>query len=188
MRVEGCAIGVNRGILVMATALKLLAAEDLVKRRRCAIAEIPPEDAKLSAAHAYWHAKRRDGLLPAKGDIDILELRPLIGTTHMVDVSDPDPGNYHVRLRGSSVPDDALRKVSNKPLHMCGSKALGESLMEDYAAVAFTGTAAYHQVVALLDYIRHSYSRLILPLAEDGRHVDSLMVCFNRREFSDFSL
>jgi hypothetical protein len=173
---------------VSTAAVKLELLEDVIKRRRVALSEIPPEDATLAAAHAYWEAKRRSGLLPARSDIDILELRPLMGVTHIVDVRDPDPKNYHVRLRGSNVPPDVERKIHNKPLHQCDSKSYGETLMEDYSTVVFTGVPSFHQVVASIDMIRHSYSRLILPLADDGRHVDTLMVCFNRRQFTDLRL
>ncbi len=172
----------------MVTALRLNIIQDVVRRRRVALAEIPPEDAKLAAALAYWQAKRRSGLLPCRKDIDILELRPLIGATHMVDVSDPEPRNYRVRLHGGSVPPDVEKKMHNRPLDQCGSKVMGDTLVEDYGAVAFTGVPSFHQIVMSIDMIRHSYSRLVLPLADDGRKVDSLMVCFNRREFSDFRL
>jgi hypothetical protein len=60
--------------------------------------------------------------------------------------------------------------------------------IEDYGAVAFTGTPAYHHVVALLDFVRYSYSRLILPLADDGRHVNMLMSGIVKRHFDDLRI
>jgi hypothetical protein len=46
----------------------------------------------------------------------------------------------------------------------------------------------YQQIVALVDFIQYSYSRLILPMATDGRTVDGLIICINARKFPDFTI
>ena len=43
-------------------------------------------------------------------------------------------------------------------------------------------------IIAMVDHVKYSYSRLILPLADDGRRVNMLLVCINDRMFDDFSL
>lgn len=172
----------------MSAVVKPVPLEDVVKRRRLSLAEIPTEDAPLAVALAYWRAKKRGGLLPSRSDIDPLQLRPLLGTIHMVDASSGDPGQFRIRLHGGRVPPDVERKILKLPLSLCGSPQYGKALMEDYGAAAFTGSPSYHQVVASIDLVPHSYSRLILPLADNGRKVDTLMVCFNRRPFGDLSL
>lgn len=157
---------------------------DIVKRRRMPVREISPEDAKLVAAYSYWESKRRGGLLPSRKDIDVIDLRPVIGKTHIVDVAQENPASFQFRLFGSSVPD-VLNQSSEKSLGDVVSKALQKSVIEDYTAVCFTGTPAYHHVAAMLDFVVHSYARLILPLADDGRRVDKLIVCVNARTFPD---
>lgn len=161
---------------------------DVVKRRRMPIAQIAPEDEKLRHAHAYWTSKRKGGLLPARRDIDILELRPLLGTMHLVDVVDGDPANFRFRVYGSSIPLDSSHNYTNSAIGDYPSPAYRRSLMEDYGAVAFTGTPNYQHIVALINYLPHSYSRLILPLADDGRRVDVLWTCVQMRQFQDLSL
>jgi hypothetical protein len=161
---------------------------DVVKRRRLPLAEISPEDAKLRAAYDYWQSKRRNGMLPSRKDIDVIDLRPVIGKTHIVDVSRDDPASFQFRLFGSSVPSDVLNQSSDKSVGDLMSKALQKSVIEDYTAVCFTGTPAYHHLVAMLDFIVHSYARLILPLAENGRQVDKLVVCVNARTFPDLQV
>jgi len=44
-----------------------------------------------------------------------------------------------------------------------------------------TGEPAYHLISHTVDYIRHSFARLLLPLAEDGRRVNQLLVFVNER-------
>jgi hypothetical protein len=46
----------------------------------------------------------------------------------------------------------------------------------------------YQHIVALIDFIQYSYSRLILPMATDGRAVDGLIICINARKFPDFTI
>lgn len=160
----------------------------VVKRRRLPLGQFLPGDEKLAQAYAYWNAKRHNGLLPARRDIDVLDLRPLMGWMHLVDVGGRDPADYTYRLLGSAV---RLGHAPNVNSFRLGDYAPGpyrDSLYEDYSAVCFTGVPSYQQVVALLSYVKYSYSRLVLPMAEDGRRVDMLMVCINKRQFSDFTL
>lgn len=165
-----------------------LESPDVVKRRRLALDEIAAEDEKLRRALEYWQSKRKDGLLPTRRDIDIVELRPVIGTTHMVDVTSEDPLRYKFRVYGTAVRQVVQQDAAEILLGACPSKVLRDAAIEDYTAVVFSGTPAYHQLVALIDYVSYSYSRLILPLAEDGRRVNLLMVCINARKFSDLTL
>jgi hypothetical protein len=161
---------------------------EVVKRRRLPISDFAAEDDKLAKAHGYWQSKRVDGLLPARKDLDIIELRPLMGWMHVVEVGGRQPADYTYRLLGTSV---RLSHAPNATSFRLGDYAEGpyrDALFEDYSAVCFTGVPAYQHVVAMLSYVKYSYSRLILPLAEDGRKVDTLMVCINKREFKDLTL
>jgi hypothetical protein len=106
----------------------------------------------------------------------------------MVDVGAEDPMQYRFRVYGTSVRQVVQQDSAEILLGACPSKALREAAIEDYTAVVFSGTPAYHQIVALIDYVTYSYSRLILPLAEDGRRVNMLMVCINARRFPDLTL
>ncbi|HEX7084832.1 MAG TPA: PAS domain-containing protein [Vicinamibacterales bacterium] len=161
---------------------------DVVKRRRLPLNEFAPGDQHLADAYAYWVTKRRDGLLPSRKDIDVLNLRPLIGWMHIVDTSAPDAADYRYRLFGTAIRLERLWDFRNFRIGDYPSKVYRQMLLEDYGAVAFSGVPSYHHVVAMLGYIRYSYSRLILPMAEDGRRVDTLLVCINKRTFDDFTL
>jgi hypothetical protein len=167
---------------------------DVVRRRRLALSEIPREDQKLVDVLQYWTSKRRNDLLPAREDIDIMVLRPVLGRTHLIDVTAEDPADYRIRLYGtmtrvvSSGRLDNPNNPTNLRLGSYPSEPYRKALMEDYHTVCLTGVPCYQQVVANIDYIAYSYSRLILPMAQDGRKVDTLMVCINPRKFSDFTI
>ncbi len=167
---------------------EISAPPDIVRRRRYPVDQIDDMDAALRKALTVWESKGRDGLLPARKDIDVLDLRPLIGRIHLVDVSDPDPANYRFRLFGSAIRFDGDKNYTNFAIGAHTSPSYRQALMEDYAAVTFTGTPSYQQVVAVVNFQRYSYSRLILPLADDGRRVDQLMVCIHKRKFADLAV
>jgi len=161
-------------------------AADVVKRRRLPLSEIAPEDDKLAQALAYWQSKRRSDLLPSRKDIDIIDLRPLIGFMHVVDVLDAAAGRFKFRLHGTRV--RLGQSFSDNVVENISSKAMRDAAIEDYQSVCFTGVPCYQHVVALVDFIQYSYSRLILPMATDGRAVDGLILCINARKFPDFAL
>jgi hypothetical protein len=161
-------------------------AADVVKRRRMPLSEIAPEDNKLSQALAYWQGKRRNDLLPSRKDIDIVDLRPLIGFMHIVDVVDASAGHFKFRLHGTRV--RLGQSFSENSVDKYSSKTMRDATIEDYQSVCFTGVPCYQQIVALIDFIQYSYSRLILPMATDGRTVDGLIICINARKFPDFTI
>lgn len=161
--------------------------EDVVLRRPQPLASLPTDDPELNSVFEYWNSCRRDGMLPRRKDIDVLQLKPVLGHTHLVDVSAQDPADYRFRLYGSKVRLDRFRNYSNTRVGDYPSVAYRNALIQDYSAVVWSGTPLYQNVVARLRAIRYSYSRLLLPLAEDGRKVNMLVVCTRDRTYSDFS-
>jgi hypothetical protein len=162
--------------------------DDIVLRRPQPLSSLPAGDPELNLVYEYWNGCRNDGLLPRRKDIDVLQLKPVLGHTHLVDVSAQDPADYRFRLYGSKVRLDRFRNYSNTRVGDYPSIPYRTALIEDYSSVAWSGTPLYQHIVARLQSIRYSYSRLLLPLAEDGRKVNMLVVCTRDRVFSDFSI
>jgi hypothetical protein len=157
---------------------------DVVVRRRISLWEPQPVKNKtLMDLYRYWEALRPDGLLPNRTDFDMDKLRPVMGMASVVDVDFDDPLAYRYRIWGSRVP---LKIDLTK--HCVGelrSSAYQEMVAIDYRAAKEIGTPAYHEIAARLDYLTHSYARLILPFAKNGRRVDQLYVCSVHIKFPD---
>jgi len=145
-------------------------------------------DPELNLVFEYWNSCRRDGLLPRRKDIDVLQLKPVLGHTHLLDVSAQDPADYRYRLYGSKVRFDRFRNLTNTRVGDVPSPLYKKTLIEDYSSVTWSGTPLYHHMVVRVQSIRYSYSRLLLPLAEDGRKVNMLIVCTRDRVFPDLSV
>lgn len=149
---------------------------DRVIRRRLSLWEpAPQKNPNLMALYRYWESLRPEGLIPARKDFDILKLRAVMGTTCVIDVDCPDPNDFHVRLYGTSLTLPA--DMSNRTLaNMNFSQEYREMLAQDYRSARDIATPLYHEVAALIDYVTHSYARLILPFAENNRCVNQLIV------------
>lgn len=105
-----------------------------------------------------------------------------MGTTSVVDVDDHDPHNFRLRLYPTNL--HLPGTMANRTLaEMEYSEMYREALMQDYAAARDVGAPLYHEIVAMLDYVTHSYARLILPFAADGRTVNQLVVSSVRQDF-----
>jgi hypothetical protein len=105
-----------------------------------------------------------------------------------VDVTAQDPMDYRFRLYGSKVRLNRFRNYTNQRVGDLPSAPYRKTVIEDYSSVVWSGTPLYQNIVARLQSIRYSYSRLLLPLAEDGRKVNMLIICTRDRPFADLSV
>jgi hypothetical protein len=155
---------------------------NVVKRRQLPLQDIARLDPELGAPYEYWVSKRGHGLLPARKDIDILDIRPAVNITHLVNVSSEDPDDWTFLVVGPVAPRTWEWSSGRPAIRECPWPPFREMLFDDYGAARFSGAAMYHEVAARLDWIKYSYGRIILPLAKNGRKVDTLMVCINMRD------
>lgn len=158
---------------------------DHVIRRRLPLWEpMPPKNPELMALYRYWESLRPTGLIPARKDFDVLRLRSVMGTTTVVDVNKDDPDEFHYRLYGTQI--RLPMELSHRSIvALRESEPYFEMIKQDYRAAREIGVPLYHDVVALIDYVTHSYARLILPFATDHRNVDQLIVCSVHQDFPD---
>jgi hypothetical protein len=157
---------------------------DRVFRERLSLWEDQPvKNCVLMEVYRYWESLRPEGLLPRRAAFDLQRLRGVMGMTTLVDVSADNPEDFRFRLVGTMVPIEET--LSGRRLGDCGPPEYREALCEDYRSVKALGVPAYHRVQAMLNYLKHSYSRLVLPFADDQRTVSELFVCSVHERFPD---
>lgn len=185
---EGAMSMVNRGFRSAAVeeiSSSTGAARNVVRRRQIPLDAMQSLDEALHTAYAYWQSKRKGGLLPSRGDIDVLEIAKLIKNTHLIDVHSADPKEWCFRLVGSIIPQTWEWGSGRDKLVDCPWPAYKEMLFQDYGTVKATGVAMYHELVITVDWVEYQYARVVVPLADDGRHVDTLMSCVVHRPVPD---
>ncbi len=133
-------------------------------------------DEELRELHDYWLSKCRGGGLPARRDIDPLEVPRLLKNLALLEVVG-DAEDFVFVLAGSRIEEvhgRTLKGVSLGDLR----KAFEETPSAgDYVAAARSGEPQYQQA-NLKEYGKEYWAcrRLILPLSDDGARVDCLLL------------
>ena len=131
-------------------------------------------DERLGDLVRYWRGKQVDGRLPARNDIDPLELRALMGQLFLVDVSG-DPSAWRYSLIGTNIAERAGADGTGK--------SIGEIFQAEYAPAVFRAyrytideraPLRIHGCVRWQRREHLSYDAVIMPLAADGTDVDKL--------------
>ena len=140
-------------------------------------AELRFESPRLVEFVRYWEGKRRAPALPARADIDALEMKRFLGDVFMLDVVG-DPPRFRYRLVGVNI----VRGV--------GRDSTGRFQDEVYPAQQAAENAAHYRWICahrrptrnfgVINWVgRHHlrYEIANLPLARDGATVDIILGC-----------
>lgn len=140
-------------------------------RRAQPLGSMAAADPALAEIYRYWQSHRDRGLLPRRAAVDIARLAPASGRVRLVEVAGARPSDYRFRPHGSLVWLDRLGEHDDDE-----APDLSPALVADYASVALLGVPLYQNVAHPPPAARR-YSRLLLPLSEDGQRVSLLAVC-----------
>ncbi|HUC70776.1 MAG TPA: hypothetical protein VMS01_06260 [Stellaceae bacterium] len=155
-------------------------AEDFSIRLSRPPAAISADDEWLGQLRNFWGNARRGRRLPSSESLDSLELLNIArGRAHIVDTASSNPAGYRFRLWGAvnSYGDG----YANRTLGEMPSGFMRDDAIEDYRQAVAAGTPSYHLISLVEKNLSYSYARLLLPLAQDGRRVDRLVVLINER-------
>lgn len=139
------------------------------------LASMPlPRTGELADLHAYWAARRRDGRLPSRADIDPLEMRRWLGNLMLLDVLDGG-ADFRYRLYGTVLRVYFEAELTGRTVR--GSEArIGRVPFEEYAACIQTAEPLFVSAGTPPGKPFLQLEKLILPLAADGGTVDMMLV------------
>lgn len=148
-------------------------------------ADLPDEDAPLGQLLALWESERRGAHLPRRTtELMVGLVRHTTGKAHLLEVGSDDPNLYQFRLWGVAVGLDDVdwtgRRLGDMP-----HRAYRALAADDYATAVATGVPTSQLVSGQYGHVRSDYSRLILPLAADGRRVDHILVAIHHHRPRD---
>lgn len=127
----------------------------------------------------YWRSKCVEGRLPARADIDPIEVHRLMPLIFLVDVVQTnEQPRFCMRLLGTEVVSRFDRDA--KGIWMDEDETLRNVLPDFYAAVEGR-TPRYRPSARHANKEYLTYDRLILPMASDGETVDMIIgvLCFD---------
>lgn len=138
----------------------------------------------LHEVHAYWRAKCGDRAMPARADLDPIDIPELLPNLILIDVIPPS-GRLRVRLVGTWIVNQFGRDYTGRYLDEIDFGEAQDEIVREYSAAA---AAAYpvcsdHRYRNLGGQI-YDIERLILPLSEDGERVSMLLIVLDFTERS----
>jgi hypothetical protein len=138
------------------------------------------EDQRLHRFYNYWLSKCRPGRLPARADIDPVEIPDLLPWVLLIDPV-PDPAGYRFRFRliGTGLVARAGRDSTGKFYDELFTPRDAARFAAIYGEVVRSGRPHHFHSdadVARFEGREHiRYERLLCPLASDGAAVDMLI-------------
>ena len=135
----------------------------------------------------YWESKRSDGGLPARADLDPVDLKHLLGWLSLIEVR-PSTPRFFIRLLGSSHPPRPFGPRHGHDISAMQPAAFREAIAAQYEMVVARRVPTLHENVLSFGPHRFSYQRIALPLAKDHVTPDMLIVAslFDLVEHSRF--
>lgn len=134
------------------------------------------KDPDLCRLYAYWADKRGDRLFPARRDIDPSEIKSLLPYVMLVDVL-REPLDFRIRLAGTEIVSRFGEELTGRLLAQIDLDGEAVSIFDCYASVVDSGEPRLDEEEFVRNDGRYMhYARLLLPLSNDQKGVDILLV------------
>lgn len=161
-----------------------------VDKLELAWAEVDPQaiaDPTLAAVKAYWDGKRDTRTMPARADINPVDLRQHLGWIMMVEVL-PDYSDFRYKLIGTKVTryfvtNSTGRTVSETFARFGPGAVKGVQAVYRKAAREQVPVRAFGEANWLVDWKADgrgfpNFDSLYLPLSDDGKRANMLICVF----------
>jgi hypothetical protein len=138
------------------------------------------EPQRLQRLFDYWRSKRPDGRLPARKDIDPMEIPDLLSGLILIDVvRDGKARRYRFRLVGTEFVNAVGEDVTGRWLDEIGRLGSTDAVIANYEEAVAGKSPHFWESTMHIEGREHvRYRRLICPLASDGETVDMLIGVF----------
>lgn len=143
--------------------------------------DVTPEirSEQLLALYRYWQGKRAGRRMPARADIEPLEIPGLLPTLLLIDIVPPEGGGqprFRVRLAGTEIVDWYGEDYTGRHLDEIDFGDQRPQILADFGDCAATGAPhrGERQFWSARG-IQLKMERLILPLGADGETADMLL-------------
>lgn len=142
-------------------------------------------DPEHRALFDWWLSARGAREMPSRSDFDPLDHPRLLPRLFIVDVN-PVPPHFRYRLCGTEIDDQQGYVMTGRSFEDLFQGELYRFTQERFADVAFHRRISYHTTHFSNDNSakRSRFTRLLLPLSDDGPRIDTVLG--SRIRVSDF--
>jgi len=132
-------------------------------------------DIRLASLLDYWSSKLQGRIMPARRDIDPIEMKQWLGNLMLIDFP-PDPMQYRVRLDGVNLQQFYGASREGKGVEAMTSDEERRAVLPQYMIVLERKAPAYYETQFVTsEGVRTSQRKLLLPLSEDGERVNMIL-------------
>jgi hypothetical protein len=132
-------------------------------------------DSRLLGLFHYWHGKCQGRAMPARRDIDPIEMKPWLGNLLLVEFP-PDPMQYRIRLDGVNLVEFYSSSREGKGVEAMTSEEERRIVLPQYMTVLEEKQPAYYEAEFVTsEGIVTAQRKLLLPLSEDGTRVNMVL-------------
>ena len=131
---------------------------------------------RLQQLYEYWLEKRGERRMPARADLDPLDIRYVIGDVIMADVLDETPPRFRIRLHGTHLAERTNFDLTGKMLDEMPSPEFRDLTRRSFTRVVRTREPLHNLSEREFDGRMHRYEAILLPLSSDGERVDRLLI------------
>lgn len=133
------------------------------------------ESGALSALYGYWDRLRGSRKVPARSEIDPVDIPPLLPHIYLIDIEGGDDLSFRVRLMGTHLVQVFAKDYAGHLLREIDLDDHMQLILAEYKEVAET----MEPLCSRHNFINHAgrpfdYERLLLPLSADGEVVNHL--------------
>lgn len=130
---------------------------------------------RLKVVLDHWTAVRGGRAMPARRDIDPQALREALGIV-MIARYEPALDDFRFSLFGSEIAGAQQTDYTGKLASQLAPRAYADAVLRSYRQIRASGQPYYGRLSLAFDHELVNYHRLVLPLGDDGRTVDALLV------------
>lgn len=137
----------------------------------------------LDALVMLWERCRpAPDLLPGRQHFDIPDLKPWLGWINICDVVQGPTRRYRMRLIGSQVAEIEKGNNTGRFLDEMFPPSQYPAVQADYDTAIMTRKPVLgRRIIPIPGGVAHILTKLVLPLASDGQHIDKFLVLLHFR-------
>ena len=143
-------------------------------------------DARLRRLYAYWRAKAGARPMPARKDFDPLEMKEWLGNLMLIEFPTGKFIEFRYRLEGTNIEQFYDARRTGRGVEAMTAESERKSVLPQWEIVFDQGRPAYYEADILSSEGKLARQiKLLLPLSEDGEHVNMILGAIYFRPQSD---
>lgn len=144
-------------------------------------------DPRLKALYVYWTSKAGARRMPARKDLDPIEMKEWFGNLMLLDFPTGKFIEFRYRLEGTRIEEFYDARRTGRGVETMTAESERKSILPQWEAVFDHGRPAYYESDILSSEGKLARQiKLLLPLSEDGERVNMILGAIYFRPQYDF--